>query len=349
MKRLLLTLACLTLGPSVGTATPLAIQAQAPLTLKEVMCHDPFIVADPATKTYHLYTRNVPAMTGEAREGTMAYTSRDLIHWSRPRVVFTIPAGIWSKDGGWAPEVHRWRGKWYLFTTIHNEAMKLPASGKRAPYRRGTILAVADSLNGPFKAVRNGEPIAPKSLMTLDGTLYVEGGKPWLVYAHEWLQATDGTMEAIPLDANLAAAGKPRLLFKASEGDWVKGQPQAASGDVVWVTDGPEFYRTGTGKLLMLWASYGTDRYNQGLARSKSGTIAGPWEQLGVLIGGDTGHGMLFKTFDGKLLLVAHRPFDHLLSRAKIYEMRDTGDRLEVVRQRIDLDGDGPEAARFIR
>ena len=36
--------------------------------------------------------------------------------------------------------------------------------------------------------------------MTLDGTLYVDrAGKPWMVYAHEWIQKVDGTMEAIPL------------------------------------------------------------------------------------------------------------------------------------------------------
>ena len=35
--------------------------------------------------------------------------------------------------------------------------------------------------------------------MTLDGTLYVENGLPYMVYAHEWIQILDGTMEAVPL------------------------------------------------------------------------------------------------------------------------------------------------------
>jgi hypothetical protein len=93
--------------------------------------------------------------------------------------------------------VHPWKGKWYLFTTFHDEAATLPATGSRKPYRRGTILAVADKVEGPYRVVRNGEPIAPKALMTLDGTLHVDAaGKPWLVYAHEWLQTTIGTIEA---------------------------------------------------------------------------------------------------------------------------------------------------------
>ena len=50
----------------------------------------------------------------------------------------------------------------------------------------------------------------------------------------------------------------------------------------------------------------------------------------------DSGHGMLFHAFDGKLMLVLHRPFRG--ARGKLYEMKDTGDHLEIVRERTDLD-----------
>jgi beta-xylosidase len=298
--------------------------------------HDPWIVADEASRTYYLYTRNEPGMTGDARLGTMVYTSRDLRHWSRPRVVFAMPEGRWATAGSWAPEVHRWRGRWYLFTTFHNPDLPLPSNGTRPLYRRGTVLAVADRPEGPFMPVRNAEPVAPADRMTLDGSLYVDRkGKPWMVYAHEWLQTTVGTMEAVPLDANLKAIGKPRLLFRADEADWVKGQKQP-DGSVVYVTDGPELFRTKTGTLLMLWSSYGERGYVQALARSRSGEIEGPWEQLGPLVKRDSGHGMLFKAFDGRLMMVLHRPFTHALG--KLYEMRDTGDRVEVVREATELD-----------
>jgi len=38
--------------------------------------------------------------------------------------------------------------------------------------------------------------------------------------------------------------------------------------------------------------------------------------------------------------MVLHRPFNN--ARAKLYEMRDDGDHLSIVRQRTDLDGDAP-------
>jgi hypothetical protein len=180
--------------------------------------------------------------------------------------------------------------------------------------------------------------------MTLDGTLYVDrAGAPWMVYAHEWIQKVDGTMEAIPLTRDLtAAAGEPIHLFKASDAPWLNAQMTPSTRENHYVTDGPELFRTKKGTLLMLWASYmknelGRNGYVQTLARSTSGELKGPWEQLEPLVGNDSGHGMLFRSFDGKLMLVVHQPFQN--ARGKLYEMEDTGDGLRVVRYREDLSG----------
>ncbi|MBJ6121440.1 glycoside hydrolase family 43 protein [Sphingomonas mollis] len=312
--------------------------APAPLLMPDMPLHDPWIVVDSATGTYHLFTRNERRMTGDGRLGIMAYTSRDLKHWTRPRMIFTLPPGTWANDGGWAPEVHRWKNRWYLFATFYNDNARLPAEGKRQPVRRSTILAVADQLGGPFRLVRGGAPVVDEGQMTLDGTLYVDpAGKPWMVYAHEWVQVGDGTIEALPLTDDLAAAGPPKVLFKASEAEWADGKLQK-EGDTIYVTDGPELFRTRTGVLLMLWSSYDKQGYVQGIARSKSGGIEGPWEQLPPLVRGDSGHGMLFRRLDGTLMMVLHRPFNN--ARGKLYQMHDAGDRIEVVREATELDGD---------
>lgn len=322
----------------LSAAAPARQAPDAPLVMTAMHLHDPWIVADEASRTYYLFTRNEAAMTGDKRLGTMVYSSRDLKHWTRPKLAFVLPEGLWAKAGSWAPEVHRWKGKWYLFTTFHDPAARLGTNGTRETYRRGTVLAVADKVDGPYRLVRGGEPIVDPRLMTLDGSLYVDPkGKPWLVYAHEWWQTTVGTMEAVPLTDSLAAAGPPRVLFRANEAPWAVGQKQP-NGDTVFVTDGPELYRSKTGQLLMLWSSYGTKGYVEAQARSKSGTLAGPWEQLGPLVERDSGHGMLFRTFDGKLMMILHRPFNYALG--KLYEMRDDGDRLSVVREAVELDGE---------
>ncbi|GGB22660.1 glycosyl hydrolase family 43 [Sphingomonas metalli] len=328
------------LTPLAAAAKPATAPspANAPLTMPDMPLHDPWIVADAATGTYHLFTTNQKSMTGDARLGIMAYTSRDLKHWTRPHVVFALPPGGWANDGAWAPEVHRWRGRWYLFSTYYNEAAKLPRQGVRQPVRRSTTLAVADRLDGPFMPVRDNEPLVEAARMTLDGSLYTDRqGKPWLVYAHEWVQIGDGTIEAMPLTDALAAAGPPRILFHASDAPWAKGNRQP-DGSADYVTDGPELFRTKTGTLLMLWSSYDRDGYVQGLARSRSGELAGPWEQLPPLLRADSGHGMLFRRFDGALTMVVHRPFEN--ARGKLYAMRDLGDRVELVREMTELDGE---------
>jgi len=178
--------------------------------------------------------------------------------------------------------------------------------------------------------------------MTLDGTLYVDPqGRPWMVYAHEWLQKIDGTMEAVPLKPDLSKSdGPPVHLFKASDAPWLNTSVTPDTRELTYVSDGPELYRTSQGKLFMLWSSYEKGSYVQTVARSKSGDLTGPWEQLDPLVKNDSGHGMLFHTFDGQLMMVLHRPFKN--ARGKLYEMADRGDRLEVVRERTDLDGDAP-------
>ena len=244
-------------------------EPDAPLVMTAMHLHDPWIVADKASRTYYLFTRNEAAMTGDSRLGTMMYASRDLKHWTKPKLVFVLPGDVWAKAGSWAPEVHRWKNRWYLFATFHDPASPLTPNGKRATYRRGTVLAVADKIDGPYALVRGGEPIVSKDQMSLDGTLYVDPkGKPWLVYAHEWWQTTIGTMEAVPLNDDLSAAGSAKRLFGATDAAWVVGQKQP-DGDTVYVTDGPELYRSKTGALLMLWSSYGKKGYVEGQARSR--------------------------------------------------------------------------------
>jgi len=316
--------------------------AEGMLRLPDMPLHDPFIVADSASKTYYLYTSNIPRLTGVQGVGTMVYKSKDLLDWEQPKNVFLVPPDSFAPKGGWAPEVHAYRGRYYLFVTVHNEekALDEPPAVAQRTYVRGTITAVADSLDGPFKMLNEKAAVPPADFMTLDGTLYQDSaGKPWMVYAHEWLQKIDGTIEAVPLQADLAAtSGPPIHLFKASDAPWLNASMTPDTRPLNYVTDGPQLYRTKDNHLLMLWSSYENGFYVETVARSKTGELAGPWEQLDPLVKGDSGHGMLFHTFEGKLMMVIHRPFKN--ARGKLYEMEDRGDHLEIVKQRVDLDGD---------
>jgi len=312
------------------------------LHLPEMRIHDPWILAHEESQTYYLYSAARQNVNGTNRSGTLTYKSKNLRDWDGPYIVFMIPDGMWANpgEGAWAPEVHRYDGKYYLFVTLHNSERVIdrPPDVWRVTHMRGTITAVADAPEGPFVPLQMDRPVPPADFMTLDGTLYVEDGKPWMVYAHEWIQMIDGMMEAVPLKPDLStAAGDPIHLFKASDAPWLNEKRQPSKKQQQYVTDGPELFRTKTGQLLMLWASYDNDGYVQTVARSKSGKLAGPWEQLPPLVGKDSGHGMLFRTFEGQLMMVLHQPFRN--ARGKLFDMEDTGDNLKVLRQRYDLDG----------
>ncbi|MGW0653085.1 glycoside hydrolase family 43 protein [Streptomyces umbrinus] len=334
------------------------------MRLPDMPLHDPFVVADPRTRAYHLYTSNDPSVSGVDGTGTMVYRSEDLRDWTRPVVVFLAAKQqeLWATDGGWAPEVHEWGGRYYLFTTLHNQDRPIPVPPPNQwgvpfqipAYMRGTITAVSDSLLGPFTVVDPARPTPPENLMTLDGTLHVDpSGQPWMVYAHEWLQTIDGTMEAIRLAPEdlTRTIGDPVLLFKASDASWITEQIPAGLPNQLppYVTDGPQLHRTPDGSLLMLWSTYeknvvGRDGsvsggYVQTYATSRSGGITGPWQQHRPLVRDDSGHGMLFHTFDGRLMMVLHRPFEN--ARGKLYEMELSGHELRVLRRHADLDGGG--------
>lgn len=167
-------------------------------------------------------------------------------------------------------------------------------------------------------------------MMTLDGTLWVEGGKPYMVFAHEWVQIVNGTVEAIPLKDDLSEAiGEPFKLFHASAAPWSKTDEKRGNN----VTDGPYLYTSKSGKLMMVWSSFGTGGYTVGLAVSPSGKLAGPWEQqTEPVFKNNGGHSMLFKTFEGKLMMVLHTPND-MRAQPHIYEMEDTGDSLKIVKE----------------
>ena len=241
------------------------------------------------------YTYGTGSPLGET--GFDAYTSADLKHWSQPFPVFRAPEDFWGDRDFWAPEVHRYNGRYYLF-----------GSFSAGPGSRGTHILASDSPRGPFLPL--GERAqTPADWMCLDGTLYVdERDTPWMVFCHEWVQVTDGRMCAVRLTDDLSAAvGEPVELFRASQAPWVRPIGVDPRG---CVTDGPWLHRLASGVLIMLWASFDEGgNYGLALARSASGTLAGPWEHdLEPLFSEDGGHGMLFTTFDGKKMISFHKP-----------------------------------------
>jgi len=267
----------------------------------DIQIRDPFVFTDTVKGRYYLFGTTDRQPWNSTGTGFDVYVGHDLENWDGPFVAFRPQEGFWGTHDFWAPEVHAYRGRYYML-----------ASFKSALHRRGTqILSSADIL-GPY------EPLVPSASTPaqwecLDGTLCIDSlAQPWLVFCHEWVQVNDGEIWAQPLSGNLkTAVGEPMLLFKASEATWTYGlRRRDGSGCMDGrVTDGPFLYRTGEGSLLLLWSSVGEHGYVMGVAYSESGTLKGPWHQhQQPLIDVDGGHGMVFRTLEGRAMLAFHRP-----------------------------------------
>lgn len=289
------------------------------LKTSDIHLRDPFVLPVEAERKYYLYgTTGAHAWT-ESAAGFDYYTSPDLERWQGPFPAFRPPAGFWADRNFWAPEVHVYRGAWYLFASFKAEGV-----------RRGTQILAADGLQGPFVPISDG-PVTPREWECLDGTLFVDAhGGPWMVFCHEWVQVGDGEICALRLSDDLALASEePRLLFRASEAPWA--QPISSKGRHGYVTDGPWLHRLASGALIMLWSSFGAGGYTIGQARSASGDISGPWQQLPEpLYAGDGGHCMVFRAFDGGLRLAFHRPNQSPGERPQFILLRETASSLEI-------------------
>jgi arabinan endo-1,5-alpha-L-arabinosidase len=299
--------------------------------LADVRMRDADILADEKTKTYYIISSGYsPAKVGYGDSYIRAFTSKDLINWEGPHTIFQTPDNFWGDvkiQGIWAPEMHAYKGKYYLFATFNTDT-KLSEQWRDWLPRvvRGTQILVGDSPLGPFKPFQNHSTL-PIDMMTLDGTLWEEDNVPYMVFAHEWVQIKDGTIEFVRLKDDLSEiVGEPKKLFDGSDAPWARKSPQWSC----WVTDGPFLYKSKSGKLFMIWSSFSQTGYTVGVAVSDSGKLAGPWKQRAEpLYSADGGHGMIFKRFDGQLMLVLHSP-NKMTERAKLFEIEDTGETLRI-------------------
>jgi len=332
-------------GKSGTTPAPRMVRVSASVTeqreiktilFDSISMSDPYILADDATKTYFL--------TGS---GGCIYKSTDLKNWTGPYGAYDT-RGTWMEGNSFvaAAEIHKVNGKYYYAASFGDRKELVDVVPRRYNvYRHQTMILESDKAEGPFK-LKNSDPnydYLPHHLDIIDGTIHVENGQAYMVFVNEWMQTFDGTMEYVKLSPDLSKTiSEQVMLFRATESPCpleMVGNGEMTYGLKIpgWVTDGPELFRTKTGKLGMLWASWGAKRYLECVAYSQSGTIDGPWiQEEKPFIDNNTGHGMLFRTFSGKLLLCIHHAEGDGPRKPQFWEVDDSGDKL-VLGKRYNL------------
>jgi hypothetical protein len=298
------------------------------IPLESIRLSDPAVLADQKTGMYY--------MTGT---GGMMWRSSDLKRWEGPFVVTSFEADSWMGPHPmiWAAELHQTGdGKYYYFATFTNREVKIDTVRGNVIERRACQVLRADEPMGPYRAFGDATYL-PAGRPTLDGTFWRDtDGKPYMVFCGEWLQNWNGTIEKIELKPDLSGTvGEPKVLFRASDSPWSREKDE--NGQVTWnkVTDGPWLFRTGTGRLGMLWTSWVFGDYTQGVAYSQSGTLDGPWlQEPEPVTPPNYGHSMLFQRFDGQWMMSVHSHSQDAYGRTvripHFFEVDLTGDRLVV-------------------
>lgn len=326
-------------GSLVGTQVPRprpARRAQSTepreIDFTEINMSDPFIYTDLESMTYYL--------TGT---GGALYKSKDLKRWVGPYNIIDL-SGTWMQGQFVAAaEIHKFGNKYYYAGTWNNHGVCIEQVPRRynVPLNQ-TQLLVSDNIEGPYHPLVKDSTfcLGPTNWDIIDGTLYEENDTIYMVFVHEWTQIIDGTMDYFPLSKDLThRTAEPTTIFRASEAKWSKemnsiGEATFGMRMPGWVTDGPQLFRTETGVLGMLWSSWGESRYAQGIAYSQSGSIKGPWvQEEEPFIANNSGHGMLFRTFEGELRYIVHHAEGNGPRKPQIWSVDNSGDRLLLGRQ----------------
>lgn len=277
------------------------------MKLSEINIRDPFVLVE--NGKYYMYGTRAKYTWGDGDlrgYGFDVYVSDDLESWSEPISVFDYYEGFYGVRDFWAPEVHKYKGRYYMFATF-----------RISDAQKGTAILVSDTPDGKFKVHSNG-PVTPLDWECLDGTFYLEGDTPYMVFCHEWTQINNGSVCAIELSSDLThAVSKPTVLWQAGDAVWK--HDYTGKGD--YITDGP-FLIKKNGVLLSIWSSFYKGEYCEAVARSDNGRLDGNWTiDKELIYEKDGGHGMIFTATDSKDYFIYHSPNETPLERPVIDEI----------------------------
>ena len=282
---------------------------------RDIRVRDPYIVFEDGV--YYLY-----ATSGQR---TLSYyRSVDLENWEEGGVVFEIPEDFWAYKDVWASEVHKYKGKFYLFVSL---------LGKNG--LRGTQIAISDKPDGKFT------PLVDRAVTPLDKSCI--DGTPYILYSRDWPNnyvaekgAYVGEIYCAELEDDLTAIkGEPVRLFGSDEVPISKATPDNINWEgkqsIRYGSDAPFVQKLANGSLFFTWSPYLNDHYVVLGAVSKSGNVFGPWEHLDrPVFEDDGGHAMFFDDAEGRRIMCIHAPERNMLERAHLYVMEEDGKAMSI-------------------
>lgn len=261
---------------------------------QDIRIRDPFILTDFENKCYYMYgTTDLPVENDIVAGNTFSvYKSYDLENFEDPVIIFDgKEQDFYGICDYWAGEVYKYQGKYYLFGSV---------KGKNNI--RATQIFVSNAPDGKFVPL-SLTARTPENMNSIDGTLWVEDGKPYMIFCHGGEEAPQGDICALEFTKDLTKpVGEPFVLFSAPDNPFVEVIPARPD---LYCVDGPFLYKE-KGKLKMLWSSFLDKKYHVFEATAES--IRKPWTHLKGEFMLDGGHAMLFTRLDGARRIAMHSP-----------------------------------------
>ncbi len=318
-------LAIYAVHPCSLTISDITVKAEGiGIALSDLAVRDPFVLEDDGT--YYLYVTGYNGFF-------QTWSTTDFVLFQDCGTIFSAEPGDTFRpidsSSFWAPEVYK-----YTNPDTNETAYYMLATLEREDCVRATAILKADSPTGPFAEFSSYDHgfITPSGHSCLDGTLYIENGVPYMIYAHEFsCSACDddmGDMEYVQLSNDLShAVTDPVELFSAEDLTNYSWFESLLGNDDSNITDGPFVYsKNGTNYLL--WSTFIDSTYIQ--AYTTFGAIADGIDAKNnsvQLYTDDGGHGMIFD-FDGQDTLILHTPNDD--PRPALFNVTLNGTQLSI-------------------
>lgn len=189
-----------------------------------------------------------------------AFSSNDLVHWTRHPDVLTSKAVPWAKRAMWAPSVVEKDGRWYFF---------FGANDIQSDREHGGIgVAVADRPQGPYKDLL-GKPLVGafhNGAQPIDQFVFHDGGDWYMVYGG-WKHAN---LVRLKDDFTGLLPFADGTVYKE-----ITPAPEYVEGSVMFQREG---------KWYFMWSEGGWGRPDYSVAYAIADEPTGPFERIGKVL-----------------------------------------------------------------
>jgi beta-xylosidase len=240
-------------------------------------------------KTYWIY----PTTSRPYAQQTSfdAFSSPDLVHWTRHADVLSLPAIAWAKQALWAPAVVRKDGKYYFFFSANDIQSDAEVGG--------IGVAVADRPQGPYRDLL-GKPLIDKfhnGAQPIDQFVFEDDDGSWYMIYGGWKHANIVKLKDDFTDVEPMADGS---VFKE-----ITPAPEYVEGSLMFKRDGRYYY---------MWSEGGWGGPDYSVAYAIADAPTGPFKRIGKVLQQDpaiaTGaghHSVIHAPDDDSWYIVYHR------------------------------------------